>query len=496
MRNPAQLAASLAGRPLLMRDSAVPQYARMLGVLADGRERRSQVSEFFTRARRMFSTREESATQVEAPTLTVPFWMGEPDAVGYGWILKDGIGVIHIEGPLMAEGFGWGSTWYHGYDTLNAAYEEMFADARVLGILSINDSPGGIADEGLPEWAATVRNGREASGGKPCWAYVKTSYSAMYWGTAQHDWIVGGRMCGVGSIGAVINHCEMSRGLDADGITTTKFVFGKKKADGAFDEPLSDTAKADFDADVQQCGRWFVADVLAGRPSLSEEQILATEAGCYYGDSDDPNLSGLQLGLIDAVMSERQAFAALVAKVSNPSPPSVARTGAANASDKEIDMKRSVLEGRLKAAGLNKDQIATALAEGDATPEKKDDETGGDEGAGSGDDGEKDDDVIVDDEKDDKPSSEAAKISASAEAKTHPQLALAAISSGQSLAQFKANVSAQAGAPKPRVESKLDKVMARSARLGPDGAKPAGEGGAHSNAMAARAKANREKTGG
>lgn len=63
-------------------------------------------------------------------------------------------------------------------------------------------------------------------------------------------------------------------------------------------------------------------------------------------------------------------------------------------------------------------------------------------------------------------SDESAAIADSPEAKTHPHLALAAIKSGQTLAQFQATVVAVAGAPKV---SKLDAALGGSPRLGADG---------------------------
>lgn len=72
---------------------------------------------------------------------------------------------------------------------------------------------------------------------------------------------------------------------------------------------------------------------------------------------------------------------------------------------------------------------------------------------------------------------ESQAIAASSEAKTHPQLALAAIQSGMSLKQFQATATA-AGAV-PRV-SRLDAAMNGSRRLTPDtpGASAQGLGGA------------------
>lgn len=70
--------------------------------------------------------------------------------------------------------------------------------------------------------------------------------------------------------------------------------------------------------------------------------------------------------------------------------------------------------------------------------------------------------------------SEAAKISASAEADTHPHLAMAAIRSGQTHAQFLANVAATGKAPK---KGALANFMAAAPRLGPDGkASASGDG--------------------
>ncbi|PHY12831.1 hypothetical protein CSW58_10040 [Caulobacter sp. B11] len=367
MRNPALLAAELSGRPLLMRDASVLPYAQMLGVAVTG-ERRSGLAAFIGGARRLFAAKDQAAEPVSSPMAYAPVWMGEPDAVGLGWVLKGGVGVIEISGPLMEEGFGWGDCWYHGYDTLLLAFEEMAADARVLGVMARIKSNGGIAAPGLPQLAAFLRGMRASAGGKPIWAYCAAAYSAAYWIAAQFDQVVAPREGGVGSIGAVISHCDISEGLKADGVKVTKFTFGAKKTDGAFDEPLSETAIADFTADVQQCGRWFVADVIAGRPSLSAETVIATQAGCYFGDSDNPAISALGIGLIDAVMTERQAFDALSAQVAGRASPALSPTSGQNvpgaqSSRKEIDMKRSQVLAGLKKAGLNRDQIRKAMAE-------------------------------------------------------------------------------------------------------------------------------------
>lgn len=474
MRNPAQLAAALSGRPLLMREASVPALARELGIA--GGERGSPLTAFFGRARRAIAGRGEAEMRTE-PLATAPRFVGEPDAVGYGWVLKDGVGILEIDGPLMAEGFGWGDTWYHGYDTLHVAYEEMIADARVGAIWEVVRSPGGVVDQGLPELAALKRDHRAAGGGKPIHSFIRDGYSAAYWAASASDQITAARESGVGSIGAVVTHCDFSGAFAKDGIVITPFKFGKRKTDGSWMEPLSETASASLQAEIDQCGRWFVSDVLEGRANLTEEAVLATEAGCYFGDSDDPELSGLAKGLIDTVATERTAFATirelarerLASSAAGPAP-----SASKPASTQESEMKRSAVLAAAKKAGLPENHIKAlsealpkAEAAEDTPPDKDDDEEDMPEDAAEGGGDQVEDASDGDKGDDDKAEGEASAIAASPEAKKHPALALAAIQSGQTLAQFRASAAVAA----PARTSRLDQVMAGAKRLKPDAAK-------------------------
>ncbi|WP_312219016.1 S49 family peptidase [Brevundimonas sp.] len=471
MRNPAQLAAALSGRPLLMREASIPALARQLGLEAS--DRGSPLANFFGRARRALASREDVEERTE-PLASSPRFVGEPDDVGYGWVLKDGVGILEVSGPLMAEGFGWGDVWYHGYDTLFAAYEEMFADARVGAIWEVVRSPGGVVDQGLPELAALKRENRASAGGKPIHAFLRDGYSAAYWEPSAADHIVAARESGVGSIGAVVTHCDFSGAFAKDGIVITPFKFGAKKTDGSWMEPLSETASQGLQDEIDQCGRWFVADVLAGRPNLTEEEVLATEAGCFFGDSDNPQLSALAKGLVDEIATERKAFAA-IRELARERLASSNAAPAPAASTEETDMKRSAVLAAAKTAGLTQAAIK-ALSEAlpkagtdDTKPDdSEDDDDGGDDDEGD----EKPKDQVEtgdEDDQDDK-KDDAAAIAASAEAKKNPALALAAIQSGQTLAQFKASAavagSAQGG-------SRLDRAMSGTQRLRADGAKGA-----------------------
>ncbi len=479
MRNPARLAAELSGRPLLMREASLPALAQMLGVEAG--ERGSPLSTFIGRARRSLAGRDETKAPT-GPIASAPRWIGEPDAQGYGWVLKDGVAILEIDGPLMAHGFGWGDCWYHGYDTLHAAYEEMGADARVGAIWEVVRSPGGVVASGLPELAALKRGMRDAAGGKPIHSFLRDGYSAAYWVPSSSDRIDASRESGVGSIGAVVGWCGLHGMLAKDGIEYRAFKFGPRKTDGSPYEPLSESAAASLQAEIEQCGRWFVADVLAGRPNLTEAAVLATEAGCFFGDSDNPELSALSHGLIDHVLTERESFAAIrdiaaarLTGVSTPpssSPPQAAP--AAPAAAKETDMKKSAVLAAAEKAGLDKEAIKKLTAELPDEDESGDEEVSEDENtdeaasdenedeAATGDDGEDDDAGEGD--------TEAAKISGSPLAAKHPALALAAISTNQTFAQFKASAAASGGS-RPAA-GQLSGVLAGAQRLGADATAP------------------------
>lgn len=483
MRNPALLAAELSGRPMFMLETAVPGYARMLGVAAEADAPRNGFAALLGRARRVLAAKPAEPEAVTGPRLDVPDWMGEAEPQTFGWTLVGSIGVLQINGPLMAgEGFCW-DDWYWGYDSLLKAYEEMSADARVKAIWTRYDTNGGVCDDGLGELAEYKRTIRAAAGGKPCWAFVSRGYSAGYYIIAQDDHVIASRGSGVGSIGAVCTWCGIAGSLAQEGIEVKSFKFGAKKTDGSALEPLSDSASVDLQAEINQQGRWFVADVAAGRPSLSEEVILATQAGCYFGDSDDDSLSGLKVGLVDAVMSERAAWAALQALVSDTSDlpdPILAPTSATRAS-KEPEMKRTDVLAAAARANLSAEDLSRLETE---LPEAGDDEGGTDDA--DTDDTDDEGDPNAADEGDDNEAQASAKaISGTPEAKANPHAALAAINAGLTVDQFKTMAAAPGGKDSP-----LRQVMTGRRRLGPDGAQPSGGG----SGLVANARALKEKS--
>lgn len=504
----ASMAARYAGRPLLLTPASARDLAlRIRSVDPRAFSRPSRLDAFLRRvglghapgdsARTAFAWDDEGEgapfVPIEERLAYQPRWLGEVEDTGFCWSLKDGVALIECDSPLVERGDEFCGVVWHGYDTLLMAMREALADARVRGVFLRLDTPGGVVAGGLPTLARFMREAREAAGGKPIWTYADMACSAGYWIAAQTDRIIAPSVGYVGSIGAVMVHESHAGSLEQDGveITTIEFPEGGVKTSGAWWKALSESARAAWQADVNQVGALFLADVEAGRSSLTRDQLLQLRADVFMAEHQDEARSGIALGLADEIMDEEQAFAALVEHVSS-EPVSGSQAGASGSrasaqTEKEAVMATKPTAGRQaraaaqvaqaeKALRLAKANLAKVKAGATAAEPDEDDEAddaGAGQGGASAEEKDPDED---DDEDDDAPEAsdggngESSAIAASAEAKKNPALALAAIQSGQTLAQFKASAavagSAQGG-------SRLDRVMSGAQRLKADGTKAA-----------------------
>jgi capsid assembly protease len=215
------------------------------------------------------------------------------------------IAVIPIDGTLVHK-FGWLDPMcgFTGYDGITRKLRDAARDPAVEGIWLDLDSPGGSTMSLfalIEELASMTRS----EGGKPIYAYVnEQACSAAYAIASVCDRVYGPASAVVGSIGCLIVHSEMTAALDEKGINVTIIRSGERKARGNPYEKLDKKTITKLQASVDDVRDRFAAVVAMGR-GITVEQALATEADWFEGEA------AVELGLMDAVISEREAWAML-----------------------------------------------------------------------------------------------------------------------------------------------------------------------------------------
>jgi capsid assembly protease len=222
--------------------------------------------------------------------------------------VQDGVAVIPVHGTLAQRSYSLqpmsGMT---GYNAIAFNLMTALEDDAVRGVLLDIDSPGGEVS-GCFDLCDAIFTAR---GQKPIWASLNESgYSAAYAIASACDHIALPRTGGAGSIGVVCMHVDWSRAIENLGAAITFIQYGAKKVDGAPEKPLSKSALADLQANVDRCGELFV-DTVARNRRLKPAAVRAQEAGTFMGDQ------AVSAGLADVVMPIDQAFAELRDRVAS-----------------------------------------------------------------------------------------------------------------------------------------------------------------------------------
>jgi signal peptide peptidase SppA len=252
-------------------------------------------------------------------------------------VTPDGIAIIQVVGTLVARsgylGAASGLTAYSDIaDTIEAAATDPGIRAILLDVDSSGGEVGGLFD--LVDHVLTIRS----QCGKPIWAVAdEAALSAAYAIACTADRLYVTQTGEVGSIGVVAVHRDES-GADAQaGLAWTFVHAGAAKVDGNPHQPLSDSARAALQADVDALYGKFTT-LVAERRRLSPDAVRATEAAVYRGDQ------AVAAGLADKVGTLRVALADLGAVLARPT---VSRPIAAR---KEVPMSESQGEAPVIAA--------------------------------------------------------------------------------------------------------------------------------------------------
>src|SRR5436305_1880642 len=136
------------------------------------------------------------------------------------------------------------------------------ADPNVRGVVFLVSSGGGTVQECF-DCAQFIYDQR---GTKPMLAIAcDFAYSAAYMIACSADRLVVARTGGVGSIGVVTMHADLSKMLEDIGLKVTFIFAGDHKVDGNPYEKLPDAVKARIQARVEHTYDIFTADVARNR---------------------------------------------------------------------------------------------------------------------------------------------------------------------------------------------------------------------------------------
>lgn len=215
------------------------------------------------------------------------------------------IAVIEIDGVLVHKG-GWLDAWcgFIGYDYLLSMFEEAQHDPDVLGIWVEMNSPGG-AVAGLFQFVEELAQMTAEAGGKPIYAWVnEQACSACYAILSVCDKAYGPIGAMVGSIGCIATLKTINRALDDAGVDIEIFRSRPRKARGGPYEPMDDETRERIQRSVDEADDIMAAIVAAGR-NLSLDTIDDMGGDWFEGDE------ALSLGLIDGIVTEREAWSML-----------------------------------------------------------------------------------------------------------------------------------------------------------------------------------------
>lgn len=264
------------------------------------------------------------------------------EAYGFGkpsqskpFAFANGFAIIPIHGTLINR-FGQCYGYVTGYNFIRAQHNAAMLDDDVKYIVHDHNSYGGEA-AGCFELADDIFNSR---GKKPIVAVVDSNaYSASFALASAADKIIVTPSSGVGSIGVVAMHVDMSKMLDRIGVAVTFIHSGDHKVDGNPYEALPPEVKAGIQKSVDKSRAKFVA-LVARNLGVAEKIVHNTEANTFRAEE------ALDLGLIHAIAVPSAAMQSIIDDESNANDESDIQLS----TSKELDMNTAATAATTAAA--------------------------------------------------------------------------------------------------------------------------------------------------
>jgi len=214
------------------------------------------------------------------------------------------IAVLDVSGPLvsrLADAPACGAAPV-SYEGLMLAFDDLEADANITHIVLRMETPGGEAAQLFDTTDRMV----ELRKTKTLIAMVDDyAYSGGYGLAAACSEIWLTRTGGVGSVGVVIGHKDVSEKNAKEGVKWTYVHSGAMKVAGNPNEPLTDSARSFMQAESDRIHELFTSSVAAYR-GMDVAAVRGTEAGLYFGQAAiDAGLAD-HLGTFRELMTELQ----------------------------------------------------------------------------------------------------------------------------------------------------------------------------------------------
>lgn len=242
------------------------------------------------------------------------FW-GEDGGWCRPYVVADGILQIPVKGVLL-NNFPYNLYDYAtGYEYIWEAFKRGCADfaiGSIKGIALVCDTPGGMV-AGCFDTRDKMAALKQQTG-VPVWGFAhESAYSAGYAIISLADQITVSRTGGVGSIGVVTGHLDVSGAMEQAGLKFTYIASDPSKVEGNPYEPLSADAKARIQARIDELYGIFAAAVAGSRPVTEDALRTEIKAYCYTATQAVSN------GLADKIGSLEDMTAAFAACLDEPS---------------------------------------------------------------------------------------------------------------------------------------------------------------------------------
>lgn len=217
----------------------------------------------------------------------------------------NGLAIIPVSGTLINR-FSGCYGYVTGYNFIRQQLNFALADADVKGIILDINSYGGEA-AGCFELSAEIAAARKI---KPITGVIDSNaYSAGYAIASACSKIVLTPSGGVGSVGVVAMHVDMSKMYADWGIKVTLIYEAEHKVDGNPYEPLPKDVQANIQASIHISYETFV-NLVASNLGVDAQKIRDTKSQIYKAED------ALALGLIHAIATPNQAAQAFFDELS------------------------------------------------------------------------------------------------------------------------------------------------------------------------------------